>query len=138
MTAHSEIPSPALPSNRRFGFLFVLVFAGISAYGAYKGWSLDVVGGLLLIAALFALVTVLSPAWLLPLNKLWFKLGLLLGRIVSPIVLSAIFFLLITPVALLRRAFGRDELKMRKRAVDSYWVSRIPTGPPADSFKNMF
>lgn len=138
MTPNSSSALPPLPSNRRFGALFTLVFALLAAYGAYKGWSRVATGGLGVIAAIFALLSTIAPARLEPLNRLWFKFGMLLGRIVSPIVLGLIFFLLITPVAMLGRAFGRDELKLRKRVADSYWVDRVPAGPPADSFKNMF
>jgi hypothetical protein len=74
----------------------------------------------------------------LPLNKLWFGLGILLGKIISPIVLGIMFFILITPVALATRAFGRDELKLKKRNLNTYWVSRNPAGPAKDSFKNQY
>jgi Saxitoxin biosynthesis operon protein SxtJ len=129
---------PSLPSNRRFGALFALVFSALAAYGWYKGWARATSVALLVAAAAFTAATVLAPALLAPLNKAWFKLGLLLGRIVSPIVLGAIYFLLITPVAIIGRFIGRDELKLRKRTTESYWIDRVPLGPAADSFKNMF
>jgi len=65
-------------------------------------------------------------------------LGHLLGRIVSPIVLGLIFFVLITPVALFGRVAGRDPLRLKPRAISSYWVKREPAGPTPDSFKNQF
>jgi hypothetical protein len=65
-------------------------------------------------------------------------LGLLLGKVVSPIVLALLFFLLITTISLITRLFGRDELKMKKRSVDSYWMNRSPPGPSSDSFKNQY
>jgi hypothetical protein len=65
-------------------------------------------------------------------------LGLLLGKIISPIVLGLIFFVLITPVSLVTRLFGRDELKMKKRSVESYWVDRSPPEPPSNTFKNQY
>ena len=89
-------------------------------------------------SALFVLVAFWAPQILSPLNRLWFSLGLLLGKIVSPIVLGLIFFLLITPVSLVTRLFGRDELKIKKRTVESYWVDRSPPGPPSESFKNQY
>jgi len=86
----------------------------------------------------FSVATLLSPQLLAPLNRLWYGLGVLLGKIISPIVLGLIFFVLITPVSLVTRLFGRDELKMKKRNVESYWVDRSPPGPPSDSFKNQY
>ena len=92
----------------------------------------------LVVAVLFAGVTLLAPQALTRLNRLWYDLGMLLGKITSPVVLGVIFFVLITPVALALRLFGRDYLKMRKRSVESYWVDRSPPGPPSDSFKNQY
>jgi hypothetical protein len=65
-------------------------------------------------------------------------LGILLGRIFSPFVLGVIFFVLLTPISILTRLFGRDELKLKKRSLESYWVDRSPPGPPLDSFKNQY
>jgi hypothetical protein len=75
---------------------------------------------------------------LTPLNWLWYELGMLLGKIVNPIVLGFIFFVLITPVSIVTRLFGRDELRIKKRHVESYWIDRSPPGPPLDSFKNQY
>jgi hypothetical protein len=63
---------------------------------------------------------------------------MLLGKIVSPIVLGLIFFVLITPAALITRLFGRDELKIKKRTVESYWVDRSTLGLESESFKNQY
>jgi hypothetical protein len=82
--------------------------------------------------------TLLFPDRLLPLNNLWFGLGILLGKIISPIVLGIMFFILITPVALVARAFGRDELKLNKRITKTYWTNRNPAGPDNDSFKDQY
>lgn len=91
-----------------------------------------------IIAGLLCLLTVIAPSRLSPLNRLWFRLGVLLGKVVSPLVLGVMFFLLITPAALVTRLLGRDALMLKKRSVSSYWVDRIPPGPPGDSFKNQF
>jgi hypothetical protein len=87
---------------------------------------------------LFATVTLLFSQLLAPLNRLWYELGMLLSKIVSPIVLGLIFFVLITPVSLITRLFGRDALKMKKRRVESYWIERTPPGPLSDSFNNQY
>ena len=70
-------------------------------------------------------------------NRAWFRLGLLLSRIVSPVVVGAMFLLIVTPVALVMRAAGRDALRLRSRA-GSYWIKRTPPGLPPESFKHQF
>jgi hypothetical protein len=127
-----------LPSERSFGFLFTVVFALAGGYGLYRGWSNLAVGGLFAASALMVLLAFLAPRVLSPLNLAWHKLGLLLSMIVSPLVLGLIFFVLLTPVGVIGRLFGRDELRMKRRNIDSYWVDREPPGPAPDSFKNQF
>jgi hypothetical protein len=126
-----------LPSNRSFGWFFACVFAALGAYAFWKAWS-KVSAAAFVLGVLFAAVTLVVPQQLSPLNRLWYGLGLLLGKIVSPIVLGIIFFILITPISLITRLFGRDELKIKKRSVDSYWVDRSPPGPSSDSFKDQY
>ena len=126
-----------LPTNHKFGWFFAAVFALLAVYAKWKAWG-EAAAVALILSAFFAIVTVVSPKLLSPLNRLWYGLGLLLGKIVSPIVLGVIFFVLITPISLITRLFGRDELKMKKRSVDSYWVDRSPPGPSSDSIKNQY
>ncbi len=128
---------PTLPSNRKFGWFFAAVFAAFGAYAYRKAWG-ELAATVLILSVLFAAAALVAPQLLSPLNRLWYALGLLLGKIVSPIVLGIIFFVLITPISLITRLFGRDELKMKKRPVDSYWVDRSPPGPSSDSFKNQY
>ena len=129
---------PKLPSERRFGALFTLVFAAIGAWGHYKGGSAAASNAWFVAAAVVALVTLAAPRLLAPFNLAWFKLGLLMGKVVSPIVLGIIFFVILTPVAIAGRLFGRDELRIKRNAVQSYWIDRVPPGPDGDSFKNQF
>ena len=126
-----------LPSNKKFGLFFSAVFVLIAAYTHFQ-FRIEFAVFALLTSALFAIAAFLTPQFLTPLNHLWFSLGLLLGKIVSPILLGLIFFVLITPVSLVTRLFGRDELKIKKRTVESYWVDRSPPGPNAVSFKNQY
>jgi hypothetical protein len=136
MTAPTE---KTLPSERSFGVLFTIVFAGIACYGLFlKNWSHFYLWVFASLSALILIVTLLAPQWLRSFNRAWFYLGEFLGKIVSPIVLGVIFFLLITPVAFIGRLFGRDELRLKRKPVSSYWVDRTPPGPEADSFKNQF
>lgn len=127
-----------LPTNRSFGSLFTAVFTGVGIYGYFQAWAQTLWMACLAIAILFALVSLLAHRWLTPLNKAWFVLGQLMGAIVSPIVLGIIFFLLLTPVALITRLFGRDELLLKRSSAESYWIDRTPSGPEPDSFKNQF
>jgi hypothetical protein len=125
------------PSNKKFGLFFSGIFALMTAY-AYLKFRSEFAIFALITSALFAIAAFLTPEILTHLNRLWFSLGLLLGKVVSPIALGLIFFLLITPVALVTRLFGRDELKIKKRTVTSYWVDRSPPGPPSESFENQY
>ncbi len=129
---------PKLPSERRFGALFTLVFAALGVWGYYKGWNPSASIAWITASAVIAIVTLAAPRLLAPFNLAWFKLGLLMGKVVSPIVLGVIFFVILTPVAVLGRLFGRDELRLKRRPVQSYWIDRVPPGPEGDSFKNQF
>jgi hypothetical protein len=126
-----------LPSHSEFGWFFAAVFSALAIYAYWKSFY-EVALAALIIAALLATVVLIAPNLLGPLNRLWYALGRLLGKIVSPIVLGIIFYLLITPISLATRIFGRDELKMKKRSVDSYWLDRLPPGPSSDSFNNQY
>jgi hypothetical protein len=132
------LKSPSLPSERSFGFLFTIVLVLCAGYGYYSAWSLTWIIGIAVAAFLLLVVTLLIPACLRPFNKAWFKLGLLLGNIVSPIILGLIFFLLITPAALIGKFFGRDALRLKKRTENTYWIERDPVGPEPESFKYQF
>lgn len=79
-----------------------------------------------------------APRLLQPLNRAWQVIGWRMGQVVSPLVLGLIFFLLITPMAVVMRIMGRDVLRLKKRAQASYWLERTPAGPQPDSFKNQF
>lgn len=126
-----------LPSDKKFGSFFCIIFVIATIWFVLVSslvWS--VIFGLL--AGVFAVLALVIPTALQPLNRLWYGLGMLLGKIVSPIVLGIIFFVLISPVSLTTRLFGRDELRIKKRNVKSYWVDRMPPGPQPDSFINQY
>ena len=136
-SSHPAASPIGLPSDTKFGWFFCAVFllaAGWFAWVASLVWSAIFSGA----AVAFALLSLLSPSRLRPLNRLWYSFGILLGKIISPIVLGLIFFVLITPVSLATRMFGRDELRMRRRRIPSYWINRTPPGPPSESFRNQF
>ena len=125
-----------LPSNRKFGFFFTFLFLIAAGY-FYINNSTIVAYVFFILAVAFYLVTLLRAIILLPLNKLWMRFGLLLGMIVSPIVLGIIFFGLFTPIALLMRLSGRDELRLKFKSITSHWISRSEP-IQANSFKNQF
>ncbi len=133
---HSQ--TPKLPSERSFGALFSAVFIALGAYCFVKGWSPNVWIGWLVASALVAVFTIFSPRLLIPFNKAWQKLGELLGKIVNPIVLGFMFFGLLTPIALIARLAGRDELRLKRQSKTSYWIERSPPGVEPESFKNQF
>jgi hypothetical protein len=130
--------TPRLPSERSFGLLFAAVGAGFAAWSWYAGRS--VIAAAFLVAALVCLALALAAPRLLAWpNRLWFRLGMALNAVVSPIVLFAMFALMFVPIALVMRVMGRDPLKRRYDAdAATYWVDRRPPGPPPDSFKQQF
>jgi hypothetical protein len=124
-------------SNRSFGLVFAAVFAIIGLAplafgGTVRPWALVAGAG-------FAVVALGFPGLLAPLNRLWLKFGLLLHRIVSPVVLGIMFFAVITPIGLLMRALGKDPLRLKRDAsAGSYWIPREPPGPAPESLKDQF
>lgn len=128
---------PELPSNRSFGWTFTGVFVLAGLYNAWHGgpW----LGALLVLALATAAVTITRQGWLTPLNRAWMKLGELMGRVVSPVVLGVIFFAVFTPAGAIMRRCGRDSMSRRlDAAARSYWVKRDPPGPAESSFRDMF
>ena len=124
-------------SNRSFGYVFTAVFLIVGLWPLVLGtgarwWSL-------ITAAVTLLVTLLAPALLALPNRLWLRLGLLLNRIISPIVLGFMFYAVVTPMGALMRLFGKDSLRLRRSGkVASYWIKREPPGPKPDSMSNQF
>ena len=125
-----------LPSNKKFGFFFSVIFLLISSYYLYLN---EIIIALILgfISVLFFFVSLLKAGLLLPLNIVWMKFGILLGKLISPIVLGTIFFFMFTPVAVIMRFIGRDELRLRLNFQDSYWIKRKSSINKA-SFKRQF
>ena len=125
-----------LPSNKKFGYFFTLVF-GIASTFSFTIESMNWCYIFGTLAVLFLLITTSKADLLLPLNMFWLRFGLLLGKIINPIVLGLIFFGLFTPLALMMRLFGRDELRLKIIDKSSYWVQR-KTKIDSKSFNNQF
>jgi len=130
-------PDVKPPSERSFGVVFTVVFVLIALFPLIKGqsprlWSAG-------IAAVFALLAAFAPAVLRPLNLLWFRFGLVLHKIVNPVVMGVIFFVVIFPSGVLMRAFRKDPLRLqRDPQATTYWTRRDPPGPTAESLKQPF
>jgi len=124
-------------SDRSFGIVFAAVFLLVACWPLFhrelpRWWALVVAAG-------FALIAIWKPALLNRPNHLWIKLGLLLGKIVSPIALGIVFYGVIAPIGLLVRLTGKDPLRLRfDSGTDSYWIPRKPPGPPPESMTNQF
>jgi hypothetical protein len=120
-------------SNRSFGIVFFVVFFIISTYPLINGdelrlWSL-------IISISFLLLGLINSKTLNPLNKLWFKFGIFLGKIISPIVMGLIFFLVVTPIAFLMRMLNKDLLNLKFSKNSSYWIEKTE---PKSKMKNQF
>mgnify|MGYP001469066612 FL=1 len=122
-----------LPSNRNFGIVFFIVFLIIALWPLLKQneiriWSL-------IISFIFFVLGLINSKLLTPLNKLWFKFGILLGNIIAPIVMGIVFFLVVTPTGLIMRFFRKDILRLKKNSNDSYWINKDNTN---SSMRNQF
>ena len=111
-----------IPTNRNFGIVFFIVFLLIGLWPLINGevpryWSL-------IISFIFLILGLLNSKILNPLNYLWFKFGIFLGNIISPIVMGIIFFLVVTPIGVIMRILKKDILNLKKNNKDTYWIKR--------------
>ncbi len=125
------------PSDRSFGYVFAAVFALAGLWPLLSGRPLR--SWALAAGAIIGIVTLSYPALLHPANRLWMKLGLLLGKITNPIITALLFYLVFTPMGFLMRRFGKDPLRLAyDRDAASYWIERQPPGPRPDSMGQQF
>ena len=122
-----------IPSNRSFGFVFATVFFLIAIYplinsGEIKNWSI-------IVSIIFLILGLINSRLLSPLNNLWFKFGIYLGKIISPIIMGIIFFLVVTPIGLIMKILKKDLLNLRYNSKKTYWINK--TGPKS-KMKNQF
>ena len=120
-------------SNRSFGIVFFLFFLIIATYPLINGneirlWSL-------IVSIVFLFLGLINSKILNPLNKIWFKFGIFLGKIVSPLVMGIIFFLVVTPIGLLMRLLNKDLLNLKFNNNTSYWIEKTD---PKSKMKNQF
>lgn len=125
-----------LPSNQKFGLFFSTIFFILSIY-FYLNNKVSAMYLVVILAIVLLSITFIKAEILLPLNKLWMKFGLLLGKIISPIVLGTIFFTIFMPIGILFRLIGRDQLSLKLNKKFSYWVKKETTSRN-EPFKNQF
>ena len=124
-------------SDRSFGLVFSACFLVIGLWplvhrNPTRGWAL-------VLAAAFFAIALIRPALLGPLNRLWLRLGLLLQRIVSPVVLALLYFTTITPMGLLMRLLGKNPLRLGfDPDAKTYWIERRPPGPAPETMRRQF
>jgi len=109
-------------SNKSFGIVFFTVFLIIAIWPLLNGYEIRYWS--LIISIVFLLLGILNSKFLTPLNKIWFKIGILLGNVISPIVMSIIFFLVVTPTAFIMKILGKDLLNLKKNTKNSYWIKK--------------
>jgi len=111
-----------MSSNRSFGIVFFIVFLLISFYPLLKNENISTWA--LIISLVFLILGLVKSKFLSPLNRLWFKFGLLLGKIFSPLVMGTIFFVVVTPIGLLMRLFNKYLLNLKLNKKKSYWIKK--------------
>ena len=122
-----------LPSNRNFGIVFSIVFLIIAIWpilnqNEIRIWSI-------IISLIFLILGLINSKFLSPLNKAWFKFGLILGSVIAPIVMGIIFFLVVTPTGLIMKALGKDLLGLKRNKNNTYWLEKDNSN---NNLKNQF
>ena len=122
-----------ISSNKSFGIVFFIFFLIIALWplindGNIRLWSL-------IVSIIFLILGIINSKILTPLNYLWFKFGLLLGKVVSPVVLGIIFFFVVTPTGIIMRLIGKDILNIKKNNLNTYWIEKKNE---KSSMKNQF
>jgi hypothetical protein len=131
---HDEVRGP---SDRSFGVVFVVVFALIGMWPLLHGaparrWALAICAGL-------ALISAAQPRLLHPANVVWMRFGMLLSKVMNPVVTGLVFYLVVTPIGLLMRVLGKAPLPLGyDRQASSYWIDRRPPGPKPESMSHQF
>ena len=122
-----------LPSNRNFGIVFSIVFLIIAIWpilnqNEIRIWSI-------IISLIFLILGLINSKFLSPLNKAWFKFGLILGSVIAPIVMGIVFFIVVTPTGLIMKALGKDILALKKNKNNTYWLEKDNSN---NNLKNQF
>jgi hypothetical protein len=122
-----------ISSNRNFGIVFFIVFLLIAIYPFFKNENIRIWS--LIVSIIFLVLSILKSKLLTPFNKIWFKFGLLLGKMISPIIMSMIFFVVVTPTAILMKLLRKDLLNLKFNNNKTYWIEK---NGPKRQMKNQF
>ena len=122
-----------ISSNRSFGIVFFIVFLLIALYPLLKDNDLRIWS--LVISFIFLILGLINSKILTPLNRLWFKFGLLLGKFISPLIMGIIFFIVVTPIGIIMRLLKKDLLNLKYNKKESYWINK---SGPKSKMKNQF
>ncbi len=122
-----------ISSNRSFGIVFFIVFLIIALYPLISNQDLRLWS--LVISLIFLVLGLLNSKILTPLNKLWFRFGIFLGKLIAPLIMGIIFFLVVTPIGYLMRLLGKDVLNLKYNKNKSYWIEK---DGPKSKMKNQF
>lgn len=124
-------------SDRSFGFVICAVLVVVTGFSLWRGGDLWPWSGA--IAAIFLVLALAYPVALSGLNRIWYKFGLLLHKIISPLVMALLFFGTVLPTGLVMRALGKDILRLKRQPqADSYWIVRTPAGPSPETMNDQF
>ena len=122
-----------ISSNRSFGIVFFVVFLLIALYPILKDNDLRIWS--LVISFIFLILGLINSKILTPLNRLWFKFGLLLGKFISPLIMGIIFFVVVTPIGIIMRLLKKDLLNLKYNKKETYWINK---SGPKSKMKNQF
>ena len=122
-----------ISSNRSFGIVFFIVFLLIALYPLLKDNDLRIWS--LVISFIFLILGLINSKILTPLNRLWFKFGLLLGKFISPLIMGIIFFVVVTPIGIIMRLLKKDLLNLKYNKKETYWIDK---SGPKSKMKNQF
>ena len=122
-----------ISSNRSFGIVFFIIFFLIALYPLLSDQEIRLWA--LIISAIFLILGLLKSKLLTPLNKLWFRFGIFLGKIITPIIMGIIFFFVVTTIGLIMRLIGKDLLNLKYNKEKSYWIEK---DGPKSKMKNQF
>jgi hypothetical protein len=125
-----------LGSNRAFGLVFAGFFTLVSLWPLFRHeplrlWAFG-------LALVFLSLGIFAPGRLAPLNRIWFKLGLALNVVVSPLILGVLYFAVLVPFGQILRWRGHDLLRLKPSESATYWIARDPVGPPAGGMTKQF
>ena len=111
-----------ISSNKSFGIVFFVFFLAITLYPLINSEEIRIWS--LILSIIFLVLGLIDSSILTPLNLLWFKFGILLGRIISPIIMAMVFFCVVTPTGLIMKIFRKDLLNLKKKNKKSYWIEK--------------